>query len=91
MEGDSGGLRRFRASFAKLASYPTDYCTETEVAEAVYAAATDESRTIRYLAGADTKLVANLRWTTSEEHYLTRMREMFEPILPFARHLGAAA
>src|SRR5690606_12859134 len=37
--------------FAKLASYPTDYCTETEVAEAVWAAATDQGRAIRYLAG----------------------------------------
>jgi NAD(P)-dependent dehydrogenase (short-subunit alcohol dehydrogenase family) len=67
--------------FAKLTAYPTDYCTEAEVAEAAFAAATDDSRTIRYLAGADTKMVAELRWTTSEEQYLARMREMFEPAM----------
>jgi NAD(P)-dependent dehydrogenase (short-subunit alcohol dehydrogenase family) len=65
--------------FAKMGSYPTPYCTEAEVAEAVFAAATDEGGTIRYPAGADSKLLANLRWTTSEEHYLARMREMFGP------------
>lgn len=65
--------------FAKMAAYPTPYCTEAEVAEATFAAATDDGRRIRYPAGADTKLLAELRWTTSEEHYLTRMREMFGP------------
>lgn len=67
--------------FEKMANYPTPYCTEAEVAEAVFAAATDEGRTIRYPAGADSKLLAELRWTTSEEHYLKKMREMFSPQL----------
>lgn len=67
--------------FEKMANYPTPYCTEAEVAEAVFAAATDEGRTIRYPAGADSKLLAELRWTTSEEHYLKKMREMFSPEL----------
>ncbi|PDQ18202.1 short-chain dehydrogenase/reductase [Mesorhizobium sanjuanii] len=67
--------------FEKMANYPTPYCTEAEVAEAVFSAATDEGRTIRYPAGADSKLLAELRWTTSEEHYLKKMREMFSPEL----------
>ncbi len=70
--------------FAKLASYPTAYCTETEVAEAAFAAATDPSRAIRFLAGADTKLLAELRWTSSEAQYLASMRAMFEPAGPTA-------
>ncbi|MCV3210619.1 SDR family oxidoreductase [Mesorhizobium sp. YC-39] len=68
--------------FEKMTNYPTPYCTEAEVAEAVFAAATDEGRRIRYPAGADSKLLAELRWTTSEEHYLKKMREMFSPELP---------
>jgi NAD(P)-dependent dehydrogenase (short-subunit alcohol dehydrogenase family) len=66
-----------QACFKKMANYPTPYCTEAEVAEASFSAATDEGRSIRFPAGADTKLLAELRWTTSEDHYLARMREMF--------------
>lgn len=61
----------------KLASYPTPLCSEAEVAEAVYAAATEEGGRIRYPAGADSRLFAGLRWSTSEERYLAAMREMF--------------
>jgi NAD(P)-dependent dehydrogenase (short-subunit alcohol dehydrogenase family) len=68
-----------QACFAKMANYPTAYCTEAEVAEAVFAAATDEGTRIRYPAGADSKMLAELRWSTSEERYLQRMREMFNP------------
>lgn len=67
------------AAFARMADYPTAYCTEAEVAEAAYAAATDEGRRLRYPAGADTKMLAALRWSTSEEHYRERMRAMFAP------------
>lgn len=71
-----------QACFARMASYPTPYCTEAEVAEAVFAAATEEGRRIRYPAGADTKLLAGLRWSTSEERYLEAMRDMFVPPQP---------
>ncbi|MGJ7038628.1 NAD(P)-dependent dehydrogenase (short-subunit alcohol dehydrogenase family) [Shinella sp. BE166] len=68
-----------QAAFARMANYPTAYCTEAEVAEAAYAAATDEGDRLRYLAGADTKMLAALRWSTSEDHYRDRMRAMFAP------------
>lgn len=68
-----------QSCFEKMANYPTPYCTEAEVAEAVFTAATDDSRTLRYPAGPDTKLLATLRWSTSEDHYLGKMREMFGP------------
>jgi len=71
-----------QAYFGKMADYPTPYCTEAEVAEATFAAATEEGGRIRYPAGPDTKLLAELRWTTSEDHYLERMREMFDPGRP---------
>lgn len=65
--------------FQKMANYPTPYCTEREVAEAIFAAATDEARQVRYLAGADTRMVADLRWTTSDAHYTETMRKTFSP------------
>jgi len=68
-----------QACFARMAAYPTPYCTEAEVAEAAFAAATDESQRLRFPAGADTRLLAGLRWSTSEERYLAAMRDMFVP------------
>jgi NAD(P)-dependent dehydrogenase (short-subunit alcohol dehydrogenase family) len=63
--------------FAKMANYPTANCTEGEVAEAVHAAATDEGDQLRYLAGADTRFLAGLRSSTSEEEYQRTMRATF--------------
>lgn len=72
------GYAAFAQSFfAKMANYPTPYCTEEEVAAATLAAATEDGRKIRYPAGADSALTTTLRWTTSEEHYLSKMRELF--------------
>ena len=48
---------------------------------ATFAAATDPSDRIRFLAGDDSKLLARLRWTTSEDHYLATIRELFSPRL----------
>lgn len=69
------------AYFEKMANYPTPYCTEAEVAEAVFSAATEEGERVRYPAGADTKMLAELRWTTSEDRYLAEVRRMFSPRL----------
>jgi NAD(P)-dependent dehydrogenase (short-subunit alcohol dehydrogenase family) len=81
MEGlfpaDYAGL--VQSCFAKMANYPTAYCTEAEVADAVYGAATDEGGQLRYLAGADTKFLARLRWSTSEDEYQRTMRTTFGP------------
>jgi NAD(P)-dependent dehydrogenase (short-subunit alcohol dehydrogenase family) len=68
-----------QACFAGMANYPTAYCTEAEVAEAVLAAATEDGVRIRYPAGADSKMLAELRWSTSEHRYLQRVRELFRP------------
>lgn len=68
-----------QACFRKLASYPTPYCTEAEVAQATWLAAGEDGAQIRYPAGPDSKLLAALRWSTSEDHYLARMGEMFGP------------
>jgi NAD(P)-dependent dehydrogenase (short-subunit alcohol dehydrogenase family) len=66
-----------QAYFAKLQTYPTAYSTEQDIAEAVFRAATDEGDQVRYPAGADTKMLAELRWSTSENHYMAKVREMF--------------
>ncbi|WP_149537773.1 SDR family NAD(P)-dependent oxidoreductase [Siccirubricoccus phaeus] len=71
-----------QACFARFADYPTAFCTEAEVAEAVHAAATEEGLRLRFPAGADTKLLARLRWSTSEEEYRRSMRETFGPRRP---------
>ncbi len=55
------------------------FCNEQEVAEAVFTAATEQGRAARFPAGADTRMLAELRWSTTEENYMHRMREMFEP------------
>lgn len=67
------------ACFQKMADYPTPFCTEAEVAEATFSAATEEGRNIRYPAGADSKMLAELRWSGGEDRYLQKMRDMFEP------------
>lgn len=66
-----------RAYFEKMANYPTAYCSEQEVADATFAAATDPAPRLRYPAGADTKMLAELRWSSCEEQYLAEIRRMF--------------
>ena len=70
-----------RDYLAKMQNYPAAYTTEQETAEAVFSAATDDSDRLRYPAGEDTKLFSTLRWTTSEDEYLVKMRKMFGPQL----------
>lgn len=57
--------------------YPMEPSTEAQVAEAIYAASTNVTSQLRYLAGADTAEKARLRWSTSEDEYMARMRAMF--------------
>jgi short-subunit dehydrogenase len=70
-----------QAYLARMQRYPTAYTREEEIAEAVFAAAIYDRDRLRYPAGPDTRVFAALRWTTSEEHYLAKMREMFGPEL----------
>lgn len=68
-----------RAYFERVRAYPTNYTSETEVAHAVWRAATEPGDRLRYPAGADAELVANLRWGNTEEAFLARIRELFVP------------
>jgi NAD(P)-dependent dehydrogenase (short-subunit alcohol dehydrogenase family) len=60
-----------------MQDYPTSYTTEGDVAEAVYAAATDDGDRLRYPAGADSVMLAELRQSLSEQAFMARVRIMF--------------
>jgi len=60
-----------------MQEYPTAYTSAEDVAETVYAAATDGRDKLRYPAGADSKMLAELRESLSEEAFIARMRIMF--------------
>lgn len=59
-----------------MAEYPTAYTSADDVAEAVYAAATDGLDQLRYPAGADSVMLAGLRRSLSEQQFMARIREM---------------
>lgn len=47
-----------------------------EVAEAVFAAANDQSDQLRFAAGPDSRHLANARWNSADEQFLSGMRAM---------------
>jgi NAD(P)-dependent dehydrogenase (short-subunit alcohol dehydrogenase family) len=59
-----------------MRDYPTPYTAEGDVAEAVYAAATDDGDRLRYPAGADSVMLAELRQSLPEQAFMARMRAM---------------
>ena len=59
-----------------MQNYPTSYTTEGDVAEAVYAAATDDGDRLRYPAGADSVMLAGLRQSLPEQAFMARIRAM---------------
>jgi len=59
-----------------MQEYPTAYTRAEDVAEAVYAAATDACDQLRYPAGADSVMLAELRRSLPEQAFLTRIRTM---------------
>ena len=60
-----------------MRNYPMAYTTEGDVAEAVYAAATDDGVRLRYPAGADSEMLAELRRALPDQPFMDRMRAMF--------------
>ena len=63
--------------FKSMQEYPTAYTTDKDVAEAVFAAATDDGHRLRYPAGADSVLLAELRQSLDEQAFVARVRTMF--------------
>lgn len=59
-----------------MMNYPFAYADENQVAEQIYAAASDKSDRLRYVAGPDAEETARLRWTASENTYMAAMRQL---------------
>ncbi|MBL8265509.1 SDR family oxidoreductase [Steroidobacter sp.] len=59
-----------------MQDYPTAYTTADDVATAVYAAATSDDDKLRYPAGADSAMLADLRQSLPEHAFMERMRIM---------------
>lgn len=59
-----------------MQNYATAYTKEDDVATAVYAAATSHDDKLRYPAGADSVMLADLRQTLREREFMDRMRIM---------------
>lgn len=59
-----------------MREHPTAYTTAQDVAETVFAAATDGLDKLRYPAGADSMMLAELRRSLSETDFVARMRAM---------------
>ncbi|NOV03610.1 SDR family oxidoreductase [Paenibacillus planticolens] len=59
-----------------MMNFPFGQSDENQVAGHIYAAVNDESDQLRFLAGPDAQETARLRWTTSEETYMTTLREL---------------
>lgn len=67
------GVARY---FQSMHDYPTAYTRSEDVAEAVYAAATDGSDVLRYPAGADSVMLAALRSSLPETGFIAKIRAM---------------
>lgn len=62
--------------FKSMQEYATAYTTEQDVAGAVYAAATDGRDQLRYPAGADSVMLAELRRSLPEQEFIARIRAL---------------
>lgn len=62
--------------FKSMQEYATAYTTEQDVAGAVYAAATDGRDQLRYPAGADSVMLAELRCSLPEQEFIARIRAL---------------
>lgn len=62
--------------FKAMGNAPTAYTDAQNVAEAVYAAANDGTSQLRYAAGADSVMLAELRRSLPEADFLSRVRTM---------------
>jgi NAD(P)-dependent dehydrogenase (short-subunit alcohol dehydrogenase family) len=60
-----------------MREYPLTYTAAEDVAEAVYAAATDTSERLRFAAGPDSVTMAELRRSLAEQELMARVRTMF--------------
>lgn len=75
--------------FRSMQEYPTAYTTAQDVAEAVFSAATDGSNRLRYPAGADSMMLAQLRDSLPEPDFIAHVRAMTNSEPTTNRHAHA--
>lgn len=66
----------FDHALKSMIDYPFDSTDEQTVAETVFRAATDDTSRLRFPVGPDVEEYARLRWSTSEDEYLTEMSRL---------------
>lgn len=66
----------FDHALGAMIDYPFAPTDEQAVADAIYAAANDTSRRLRFPVGPDVVEYARLRWSTSEEEYIAEMSRL---------------
>jgi NAD(P)-dependent dehydrogenase (short-subunit alcohol dehydrogenase family) len=71
-----GYRQYFDHALKAMMELPFDPTDEQAVAETVFRAATDETSRLRYPVGPDAEEYARLRWSTSEDEYLTEMSRL---------------
>jgi NAD(P)-dependent dehydrogenase (short-subunit alcohol dehydrogenase family) len=71
-----GYRQYFDHALKAMMEFPFDPTDEQAVAETVFRAATDETSRLRYPVGPDAEEYARLRWSTSEDEYLTEMSRL---------------
>ena len=72
-----------------MQDHATAYTTAQDVAEAVFSAATDGSNRLRYPAGADSVMLAELRRSLPETDFIARVRAMTGSEPTINRHAHA--
>ena len=73
----------YKADLDRITSFftqepPTDATSEREVAETIFAAATDDADTLRFIVGKDAEEASHMRRETSEAEYLKWTKSRFD-------------
>jgi hypothetical protein len=71
------GYRAYARQLMVSMQNPRLVTTATHVADAIFAAATDDTDRLRFPAGPDSEQLAQARWRSSDEEFLAGMRSRF--------------
>lgn len=71
------GYQAYARQLIESIQSPGLVTTATQVADAIFAAATDDNDQLRFPAGPDSEQLAQARWRSSDEEFLAGLRSMF--------------
>ena len=71
------GYQAYARQLMESMQNPGLVTTATQVADAIFAAATDDTDRLRFPAGPDSEQLAQARWRSSDEEFLAGMRSRF--------------